>query len=733
MAKETDKTRSAKRAETKPLRGIQLNRLAKISGIARKKLADLTIEEISDKYRFKLDLTLLFFRKVCGQVVKRDPETGKLHPVPFATVHVEDTDCNLLTYAPHKSPYIWFYPILCAREEIATTVTDECGRFCVYVPRWDIDWILKWRKSRICFPDIFVRPRIRDILDDILQRIPDPFPPERIPGPFPPRPQPDPLPMRLRDSGLALDRAQAMLGSDVVEQIVLLSESATFGESSNELQGILDREAASKSIPPPFSDKLRAGIQLEGKTGDFARLNDEMLSTIAADLSAKPEVLSDLKKVRMDRYIGPFRRCFDIYFPEWSTIIDVPDITFRVTQDVDGDGDEETIYSESYFDVRWDSGDIPDVTLEASEIAISVDTCHTPDPEDIPCKDPAIVMAGLMPLHNPPADPIPYHDLATGYAKRPNRPHPSGGFSTPALPSPPPSHLLASAPFTRTLQLYGCNKYDGAKYYRLRYTFNGSSPQTFTGHSWKVVRWVGSPGHLESKTVAADTNGWYEILPVTDEWLPSHLLLSWPTKNFQNGLYDIYMELGDNSKSVVHTTGQVGIRLDNTWVYNNDVGAVAHFTVLKWRHVGEGEDDWKSLLVTCPVVRRDKGKDVEFAVGIEVATPHLRSIMLWGSGCGSTHPELSGSLPANWEALWGSRGMRHWHMSALDNSFNNTLNPVLYRLAATANSGVYTFSLNAHSRAFSPAGNDSGFNLDWHYNPVYNWRHPRLHIAVVDK
>ena len=41
-------------------------------------------------------------------------------------------------------------------------------------------------------------------------------------------------------------------------------------------------------------------------------------------------------------FIGPFRRCYDHYIPEWHSIIDVPDITFRVTQDVNGDGTQVT-------------------------------------------------------------------------------------------------------------------------------------------------------------------------------------------------------------------------------------------------------------------------------------------------------------------------------------------------------------------------------------------------------
>ena len=33
--------------------------------------------------------------------------------------------------------------------------------------------------------------------------------------------------------------------------------------------------------------------------------------------------------------VGPFLRCRDVIVAEWQTFFDVPDITFRVTQDVD--------------------------------------------------------------------------------------------------------------------------------------------------------------------------------------------------------------------------------------------------------------------------------------------------------------------------------------------------------------------------------------------------------------
>ena len=46
---------------------------------------------MSEKLKWRVDPELFFFRKVCSQVVKKDPLTGIEYPVPFATVIVEDT------------------------------------------------------------------------------------------------------------------------------------------------------------------------------------------------------------------------------------------------------------------------------------------------------------------------------------------------------------------------------------------------------------------------------------------------------------------------------------------------------------------------------------------------------------------------------------------------------------------------------------------------------------------
>src|SRR6266508_1897625 len=125
-----------------PITSLQAARLASISGVSAKDLAGSTVAEIADRFRFVIDPELLFLRRVCGRVVKHNPLTGVDEGVPFATVHVLDTDCSFFGLFPVESPWAWLFPVFCTTEEIGSTLTDACGNFCVWIPKWEIDWIL---------------------------------------------------------------------------------------------------------------------------------------------------------------------------------------------------------------------------------------------------------------------------------------------------------------------------------------------------------------------------------------------------------------------------------------------------------------------------------------------------------------------------------------------------------------------------------------------------------------
>ncbi len=696
----TAKTKKGQTPDRQPINEIQAQRLASLTGVSVKEIIGSNVLELNEKLKWRIDPELLFFRRICGRVVKKDPATGIEYPVPFATVHVEDTDCSFLGFFPIESPWLWFFPFLCHREEIASVVTDACGRFCVFVPRWEVDWILRFRREHICFPDIFIKPTIRDLLEGL----------QRPPIIRPPKPEPDPIPFLLKDGGMTLRRAEELIGRDIAGKLAALEAGAAVGASAVLKLKLLDSNGFTQPMPPPLPTEFKQlGKRDVSTTAPLEVEEAGMMTSARETLAARLNLdVQHLEKLEFRRFIGPFRRCFDVIVPEWMPILDVPDITFRVTQDVDGDGDEETIYSEGFFDVRWNAGPIPDVTLEASQIAVAGVTCNTPE---VPCEDiPAILFAGLMPLINLPGPADPYHNAVTGYARRPNRPHPSGNIAPVLADLPLP---LAETPYTHTLQLYGCNHVKGALYYRLRYSFNGGASIPFTGISWPLHRVVG--GILKTLWPAPDANGWYPILPTADGWFPQSLLLNWPTGSFQNGTYTVELDLGNAAKAVINTSAPVKFRIDNS-IPNGQ------FTKLRWREVGGVWSPPMSLI--CPVIpRRAVGGnpvDIEIEISYQASALHLRSVVLSGGGCGGGNPTLKPPLST----------AQHWHTIPADNSVINT---AIFALSGLALQGAYSFNLLAVSRAFNPAGGDGGFGAaDWNYDPVYNYIWPTLPVAVVN-
>ena len=636
--------------------------------------------------------------------MKRDPATGELRPVPFATVHVLDADCSFLWFFPIESPWCWAFPIICRYEEIATVTTDECGRFCVLVPRWDIDWILRWRFERRCIWDIFVKPTIRDLLDELR------FPVEERPIRPRPWPEPDPpIPFLNKAGGMFMRRAEELVGPETARKIAAVETATSFGVSNKRQTQLLDAPAFSKSLPPPLpANNLRLS------KGD------------------RPKELAKQLKVNLDsldphRFIGPFKRCWTEIFPEWSLVVDVPDITFRVTQDVNGDGIEETIYDEGYFDIRWNSGSIPDVTLEASQIAVAGLSCDVPL---IPCTDtPEIVMAGFMPLRNLLAPADPYHDAGSGYARRPNRPRPSGIYDS-ATPD------LAESPFCDDLHLRGCNRIGRAQFYRLRYSYEGGAVVPFTNLTWSQFRF---DGVLHVLNVTPDSDGWYEILNPADGWMDPNLLLNFQTGRFQNGLYMVDMQLGDAAKVPISiggsdATAPIGIMIDHD-------SPNIDFTV-DWRRAGTVV--WHPMEQICPVVTRIVGQNLEFRLTLTASATHLRSVSLGAGGCGAGTPIMTSDLPATWQGIRGGvpiplpdpifppnyNGMQHWHTNPSDNSVSLT---AYFELSGGAPQGVYSFSATAEGRTFNPAGGDAGDETDWYYDPRYRWTPRYTPFAVVNE
>src|SRR5258708_311818 len=537
--KESQKKIRAQAANIPPdevkLNKIQAQRRTSITNVSIKEIEGRDIAQLSESLKWKIDPEYCRFRRICGQVVRWDAGTGQYQPVPFATVHVMDTECDFLGYFPYQVKWAWLYPIFCYEEEITEVVTDECGKFCAWIPWFDIDWAIRWRLERYCFPEVFVKPNLGELLQSV--------------GVLPaPGPGPDPGPVELRNAGLSLNRLASIAGRDTASQILLAEQAAAIGKNSTALKGLLNQPAFLNPVPPPTSPKLHELHKRHHEHG-------------AAALKEFVRGKADREyKFDLNRYVGPFPlwHCEWVVEEELVPILEVPDITFWVTQDTDGDGDQETIYSDGYFQVGWKSGPLSDVILHSSQIERINVRCEVPPVGE--CEEPEILFAGLMPARDP------YIDTTAGpnrrFGLRPNPPHADGLIRGSAFPPALNPDTPANAPFMGTLQLYGCNQFEGGQYYRLLYSYNGAAPVPFTNLAWYVDPFPGPGAPLH---VVPDAQGWYPILAVPDDWFPPHELLDLPTGAFPDGLYDVTMEIGDAAKNVIFTTpNAVPFFLDNS-------------------------------------------------------------------------------------------------------------------------------------------------------------------------
>ena len=655
------------------LNRIQARRLAALTGVPAAELADRTIAELADELRWRVDPRWFLFERVCGRVVKVDPGTGLKYPVPGATVDVLDVDCDWLWFFPVGWPWSWVYPWgFCEIETLATTTTDACGNFCVWIPLFDIDWVLRWRRERICFPDLLRRPSIEDLLRHVHGDV-------AVERPFPPNPNPpDPAPL----ISVLSDRPDVVsaIGAGTAARLQAAAvASQGVGASARGLRGLLAGPAFSQPVPPPLDAQLRR-LHERGGHAELA----ERMSLDAARV----------EKLDLARWHGPYLRCFDVFVPEWFPVLDVPDITIQVTQDTDADGDQEVIYDHA-FGVPW-SIPTPDLELDAAPFALAL-----PSPgcgPDIACTDtPAIQTVGLMPI-----DPG-FVEGTHGFATRPNRSRPLGHFTDP--PTYP-----STTPFAGTLQLYGCAAVAGADRYRILSEYapgDGLSGLPAFGaqqplkEQWHVYRF----GPFVDLLQQPDPDGWYPILD--DTWWPQHLLMNWNPGAM--GSYRLTLEAGHAAGGGVAVVASAAPVV----LYVDDSSPTVWWNLLQWRY--QGDVGWTTLPFVCPLIARDPTRAVEVQVGITASAPHLRQVVVQAGGCGGASPAPS--------------LVEHWHTSEVDNAWTDA---TIYTIPAHAAPGCYGWTVVASSRAFSPAGDDDGLAVDWWYDPMRIYVTPSLSVAVVD-
>lgn len=641
--------------EDRKLTKSQVTFLANETSLPVKEIAELRVGDIAEKLVGYLDPYWLFNRKVCGRVVQRDPLTGELQGVPGATVEVQDTDCS--GWFRKIGGYQWFYPFGCSRETIATAVTDECGYFCVWIPRWLSEWVLKWRKERICFP--IDRPRLVDVIP-----IPLPDPPIiREPGWIDPLPEP-------------VGRFDPRIDHVTAARVETMLTDVSAGSSRAGLDRLL-AEPLRMAPPAPPSE-----TDLIGYTPD-------------------PDA-----PIEFEYPFGPFWVCRDFWVKDWERVIDVPDITFRVTQPIGGNDVE--IYSEGYFEVRWNDTGGGEVTLEANDLAIATNDCSG---GDIVCQGAAgIISADDMPLDQT-VTPL-FHDDATGFGVRVNRP------STNGLDAPGGIGTVANAeaPIADTLDLLGCvHDVANAEYYKVLVD-RGLGAEPITGTSWPALSTSGMV------TVGPDAAGFVEIKDLIGHF--KHLLMKWPTVKYPNTTYDVWVEVYDAGKNLIETSPGHKFVLDNSQ---------PTFPVFDVTYRVGGSGSFAPLDVTdCPKIFRDPakltpggtvaqpGEAVEIRVAWQATAAHLRNAFVVMGGCGGGTPAVSSAADSRW----------YWQTSGANDS---GLHTVTFTIAATDDAGCYSLTREAVSRAYNPA--KPGFAPANHYweNDRRRWDRGTWSISVVDK
>ena len=666
---------------------VQADRLAGLTGRPYEELVDRTVAQLSDELKWQIDPNLFRFERVCGQVVKVDPATGLKYPVANATVDVRDVVCDWYWFFPIGFPWSWAFPLdFCRSEEVTRTTTDSCGNFCVWIPRFDIEWVLRWRRERICFPYILRRPTIGDVLTPLL--------PSKVVATGRPTPPNPPDPAELLSVLASRPDLVSQFGAGAAEQLRIAAAGHGFGASANRLNAVLS--TPSIPIPPPVPASLRT------LTRDDAH---QAIVTTAGGLTPIEG------KVDLTRPFGPFERCFDIEVPEWVPVFEVPDIVFVVSQTT-ASGGTQVIY-DGAFDVDWGFG-TTEVELDVAPYAIASPTPGCVQP--VACENEASIYSiGLMGID------AGYFDEQSGFALLMNQPEPN------------PISSLSTAPFAGGMQVYGCTPRAVGEFYRVMAAYADSDGLTsehldgkmqplpaasFTAANPVSATWQDTllpPASGPINISPVDGDGWYRV---RDDVSPEGMILQWEPID---GVHQLHVQMGNGVPGAITAVTNAD---SPTLTFAVDSSRpVVNFVATGWRYATEPATTSRPF-EACRLIERTAGLDVVVDLSYNVTAKHLFTVDLTQGGCGTA--TVVGSDPA-------ASGWRY--SGPFDNSLTGAPS---YLIPGTLPSGCYTWTLTAYSRAISPEdplGPDINSSSGSAWNADYFWLYsdPQLSVAVVDK
>jgi hypothetical protein len=150
-------------------------------------------------------------------------------------------------------------------------------------------------------------------------------------------------------------------------------------------------------------------------------------------------------------------------------------------------------------------------------------------------------------------------------------------------------------------------------------------------------------------------------------------------------------------------------------------------TALHWRLPGGAP---QTLQLNCPTINRNQ-QAIEIVLDVQVMAAHLRSVQLYGHGCGSGNPDLKSGFEAMEGLAPPATASDYWHKSPGDNAITRQ---VVWSVPATLPPGAYSFGLIATSRAFDPGDGHvyAPANSDVGYDPWPHWAEAQTTIAIVD-
>lgn len=670
----------------RPLNGLQAARLSGLTGLPASEFEGHTVSALAERLRWEVDPGLWLFRRVCGQVVQRDPATGIDLPVPYATVEVFDTVCDYWGFFPEPWPWGWLFPVSCRRELVTTVQTDVCGDFCFWIPAFEIEWILRWREERICFPEVFTRPTVADLVT--------------APSAQATAPQAAAHVERLRVGG----DLEAALGARAGAVLSAARSSGGFGDDVTQLASLLRAPAFARQVTPPLA----------------ARAAGE-----AAD-SGTPA------QIDPGRYYGPFSRCIDVFVPEWYEFIAVPDVSIVVTQALSGG--TQTIY-DGAFDIAWGDNPIPPVIVQASPIAIaSPAPCAPPqvNPDEL-----GFQYVGLLPVSEPYSGGGTFSG-ATGFATRVSQPRPavppSGGCSCDQSDLAVPPACPATATFYGELYLYGGVAYPAAAYYRIMSQYAPGSgiptpaPASFSSpapilDTWTVPRPFPSPPVVIQPV---NPSGWYAISELSAESGPyTNMLMDWSDAK-ADGVYLLTLELADASLNPIPLSPPPTLLL----VVDGSAPHPTPFNVSWQPTTGVGGPIDPTAWTTayppssgCALIDTS-GSAIALRFTAAASSAHLRQALVSVGGCGGISPVPATTNPPDSQWYTGSEDP-----SATSFSFSG-----VYYLPAGAPAGCYSFELYADTRAFNSAGGTTSdpVHTGWCADePGPPYTNPLITVAII--